>query len=45
LKHLQPSVVNTLHSGAGPLTVILLASFGTELLRGWQSEHAAFART
>jgi hypothetical protein len=23
LKHLQPSVVNTLHSGAGPLTVIL----------------------
>jgi hypothetical protein len=34
LKHLRPSVVNTLHSGAGPLTVILLGY-----------EHAAFART
>ncbi len=31
LKHLQPSVVNTLHSGAGPLTVILLASFGIHI--------------
>jgi hypothetical protein len=33
LKHLQPSVVNTLHSGAGPLTVILLASFGIHIAR------------
>jgi drug/metabolite transporter (DMT)-like permease len=28
LKHLQPSIVNTLHSGAGPLTVIALSSLG-----------------
>ena len=33
LKHLQPSVVNTLHSGAGPLTVILLAAFGIHVAR------------
>jgi drug/metabolite transporter (DMT)-like permease len=33
LKHLQPSVVNTLHSGAGPLTVILLASFAIHIAR------------
>jgi drug/metabolite transporter (DMT)-like permease len=33
LKHLQPSVVNTLHSGAGPLTVIALASFGLHIAR------------
>jgi drug/metabolite transporter (DMT)-like permease len=33
LKHLQPSVVNTLHSGAGPLTVIALAAFGIHIAR------------
>lgn len=28
LTHLQPSIVNTLHSGVGPLTVLALGSFG-----------------
>ncbi len=33
LKYLQPSIVNTLHSGAGPLTVIVLAAFGIHIAR------------
>ena len=33
LKYLQPSIVNTLHSGAGPLTVVVLASFGIHIAR------------
>ena len=31
LTHLEPSIVNTLHSGMGPLTVIFLAACGTKL--------------
>jgi drug/metabolite transporter (DMT)-like permease len=31
LKHLQPSIVNTLHSGMGPLTLIALAAFGIRI--------------
>ena len=31
LKHLQPSVVNTLHSAIGPLTVVVLAAFGIHI--------------
>jgi drug/metabolite transporter (DMT)-like permease len=33
LTHLEPSVVNTLHSGMGPLTVIALAACGVRLAR------------
>jgi drug/metabolite transporter (DMT)-like permease len=33
LKNLQPSIVNTLHSGAGPLTVVVLASCGFHIAR------------
>ncbi len=33
LKYLQPSIVNTLHSGAGPLTVVALAAFGIHIAR------------
>jgi drug/metabolite transporter (DMT)-like permease len=33
LKYLQPSIVNTLHSGAGPLTVVVLAAFGIHIAR------------
>jgi len=28
LKNLQPSIVNTMHSGVGPLTVVFLSAFG-----------------
>ena len=28
LSHLEPSIVNTMHSGMGPLTVVALAAFG-----------------
>jgi len=39
LTHLEPSVVNTLHSGMAPLTVIALAALGSRLARpgaiGW----------
>jgi len=31
LTHIEPSIVNTLHSGMGPLTVIALAAFGAPL--------------
>jgi len=31
LKHLQPSIVNALHSGAGPLTVIVLSACGVSI--------------
>jgi drug/metabolite transporter (DMT)-like permease len=33
LSHLDPSVVNTLHSGMGPLTVVALAAFGSRLAK------------
>jgi hypothetical protein len=33
LKYMQPSIVNTLHSGAGPLTLIAFASFGIHIAR------------
>lgn len=33
LKYQQPSIVNTLHSGAGPLTVVILAAFGIHIAR------------
>jgi drug/metabolite transporter (DMT)-like permease len=33
LKHLQPSIVNTLHSGAGPLTVIVLSALGLHIAK------------
>ena len=31
LTHIEPSIVNTLHSGMGPLTVVALAAFGVPL--------------
>jgi drug/metabolite transporter (DMT)-like permease len=33
LKHIEPSIVNALHSGMGPLTVIALAALGLPLAR------------
>jgi drug/metabolite transporter (DMT)-like permease len=33
LKHLQPSIVNTLHSGIGPLTVIALSALGWHITK------------
>lgn len=33
LKHLQPSIVNTLHSGIGPLTVIALSAAGWHIVK------------
>jgi drug/metabolite transporter (DMT)-like permease len=33
LSHLDPSVVNTLHSGMGPLTVVALAGLGVRLAK------------
>ena len=33
LKYLQPSIVNTLHSGIGPLTVIALSGFGWHIVK------------
>jgi drug/metabolite transporter (DMT)-like permease len=33
LKHLQPSIVNTLHSGVGPLTVLVLSGFGLPIAK------------
>src|SRR6476660_10570116 len=39
LSHLEPSIVNTLHSGMGPITVVALAAFGVRLAKtesvGW----------
>ena len=39
LSHLEPSIVNTMHSGMGPLTVVILAAFGVRLAKtdhvGW----------
>jgi drug/metabolite transporter (DMT)-like permease len=34
LKHLEPSVVNTIHSGMGPLTVLALSAFGMKAAKG-----------
>lgn len=34
LTHLEPSVVNTVHSGMAPLTVIVLSAFGVKLAGG-----------
>src|SRR5262245_5177535 len=33
LTHLEPSVVNTIHSGMAPLTVVVLAAFGVRLAK------------
>jgi len=33
LKHLQPSIVNTLHSGVGPLTVLVLSWLGLHIVK------------
>jgi drug/metabolite transporter (DMT)-like permease len=33
LKHLEPSIVNTVHSGMGPLTVVALAAVGIRLTK------------
>jgi drug/metabolite transporter (DMT)-like permease len=33
LSHLEPSIVNTMHSGMGPLTVVALAAFGVRLAK------------
>src|SRR5262245_47358424 len=33
LAHLEPAIVNTVHSGMGPLTVLALAACGTRLAR------------
>ena len=39
LSHLEPSIVNTMHSGMGPLTVVALAALGVRLAKtdhvGW----------
>ena len=49
LSRLEPSVVNTLHSGMGPLTVVALAALGARLAKtdeiGWGQYfgHAAMA--
>jgi drug/metabolite transporter (DMT)-like permease len=46
LSHLEPSIVNTMHSGMGPLTVVALAALGVRLARtdhvGW-SEYFGYA--
>lgn len=46
LSHLEPSIVNTLHSGMAPLTVVALAAFGARIARtdtvGW-GEYAGYA--
>ena len=46
LSHLEPSIVNTLHSGMAPLTVIALAAFGLRLAKsetvGW-GEYLGYA--
>jgi drug/metabolite transporter (DMT)-like permease len=46
LSHLEPSIVNTLHSGMGPLTVVALAAFGVRLAKtesvGW-GEYLGYA--
>ena len=34
LTHVDPSVVNTIHSGMGPLTVVVLGLFGVRLAQG-----------
>ena len=34
LTHVDPSVVNTIHSGMGPLTVVILGWFGIKLAQG-----------
>jgi drug/metabolite transporter (DMT)-like permease len=33
LSHLEPSIVNTMHSGMGPLTVVTLAALGARLAK------------
>ena len=46
LSHLEPSIVNTLHSGMAPLTVVAFAAFGARLAKaetiGWR-EYAGYA--
>ena len=43
LSHLEPSIVNTLHSGMGPLTVVALAAFGVRLPRPSMSDGASIS--
>lgn len=46
LAHLEPAIVNTVHSGMGPLTVIALAACGAKLAQGGtlrRSERIAYA--
>jgi drug/metabolite transporter (DMT)-like permease len=46
LAHLQPSIVNTLHSGVGPLTVVVLSALGLNIARPGsvrRAEHACHA--
>jgi len=42
LSHLEPSIVNTVHSGMGPLTVVALAALGVRLAKtdrvGWSED-------
>jgi hypothetical protein len=33
LTHLEPAIVNTVHSGMGPLTVVALAAYGASLAK------------
>ena len=42
LKHLQPSIVNTLHSGVGPLTVILLSGLGVHIAKSSRAKRAEY---
>jgi drug/metabolite transporter (DMT)-like permease len=46
LSRLEPSIVNTLHSGMAPLTVVALAAFGARIAKaqtiGW-GEYAGYA--
>jgi drug/metabolite transporter (DMT)-like permease len=46
LSHLEPSIVNTLHSGMAPLTVVAVAAFGARIAKaetvGW-AEYAGYS--
>lgn len=37
LTHLEPAVVNTLHSGVGPLTVIVMGAMGLQIAGNWRT--------
>lgn len=42
LTHLQPSIVNTLHSGVGPLTVIILSGLGLHIAKPSRVKRAEY---